>query len=168
MQPVPTSDIRGVLIAVTNGRLLLPNATVAEVITYSDPDPVEAAPHWLLGRVRWRGWRVPLLSFARLAGLSDREGERGSKVVVLKALSGHPRLPYFGLLTQGFPRLTTVSEAALTLDEDDGEALPLGALSRVSTRDDSAIIPDLAAIEQLIVDTLGIGSAADGPRRESA
>jgi len=160
MQPAATSDIRGVLIAVTNGKLLLPNATVAEVITYSDPDPVEGAPRWLLGRVRWRGWRIPLLSFARLAGLSDTEGERGSKVVVLKALSGHPRLPYFGLLTQGFPRLTTVSESALTLDEQANETLPLGALSSVSTRDDSAIIPDLAAIEQLIVDTLDIGSAA--------
>ncbi len=160
MQPAPTSDIRGVLIAVTNGRLLLPNATIAEVITYSDPDPVEGAPRWLLGRVRWRGWRVPIISFARLAGLSDREGERGSKVVVLKALSGHPRLPYFCLLTQGFPRLTTVSESALTLDEKAGDELPLGALSWVHTRDDSAIIPDLAAIEQLIVDTLGLSAAA--------
>jgi chemosensory pili system protein ChpC len=160
MQPVPTNDIRGVVIAVTNGRLLLPNAAIAEVITYSDPEPVEGAPRWLLGRVRWRGWRVPILSFARLAGLSDREGERGSKVVVLKALSGHPRLPYFCLLTQGFPRLTTVSPSALVLDEDADGDLPLGALSRVKTRDDSAIIPDLAAIEQLIVDTLGIGSQA--------
>ena len=113
MQTAPTSDIRGVVIAVTNGRLLLPNATIAEVITYSDPDPVEGAPRWLLGRVRWRGWRVPIISFARLAGLSDVEGERGSKVVVLKALSAHPRLPYFCLLTQGFPRLTTVTAAAL-------------------------------------------------------
>jgi len=165
MQPVPTSaapmsDIRGVVIAVTNGRLLLPNATIAEVITYSDPEAVEGAPRWLLGRVRWRGWKVPILSFARLAGLSEVEGERGSKVVVLKALSGHPRLPYFCLLTQGFPRLTTVSASALVLDESNPDDLPLGALARVRTRDDDAIIPDLAAIEQLIVDTLGLSAKA--------
>lgn len=160
MQPVPTSDIRGVVIAVTNGRLLLPNAAIAEVITYSEPDPVEGAPHWLLGRVRWRGWRVPIISFARLAGLSDREGERGSKVVVLKALSAHARLPYFCLLTQGFPRLTTVTAAALVLEDGGTDNLPPGALARVRTRDDSAIIPDLAAIEQLIVDTLDLTAPA--------
>jgi len=45
-------DIRGVLITVTQGRLLLPNASVAEVITYSEPEPVGDAPEWLLGRVR--------------------------------------------------------------------------------------------------------------------
>ena len=40
-------DIRGVLISVTQGRLLLPNASVAEVITYSEPEPVADAPDWL-------------------------------------------------------------------------------------------------------------------------
>ena len=159
MQTTASNDIRGVLIAVTHGKLLLPNATVSEVITYSEPDPVDDAPRWLMGRVRWRGWRIPLLSYARLAGLSDTEGERGSKVVVLKALSGHLRLPYFGLLTQGFPRLTTVRASELQIDSDDSP-LPLGALSRVKTRDDDALIPDLAAIEQLVVDALHLDQAA--------
>ncbi|MFA5683471.1 MAG: chemotaxis protein CheW [Lysobacteraceae bacterium] len=155
------SDIRGVLIAVANARLLLPNATVAEVITYSEPEPVDQAPGWLLGRVRWRGWRIPLLSFARLAGLSDREGERGSKVVVLKALSGHPRLPYFGLLTQGFPRLTTVARDALVAQEPiEGATQPLGVMMRVRLRDDEAVIPDLAEVEQQIVKALRLSIQA--------
>ena len=46
-------DIRGVLISVTGSRLLLPNASVAEVITYSEPEVLDNAPPWLLGRVRW-------------------------------------------------------------------------------------------------------------------
>ena len=37
-------DIRGVLISVTQGRLLLPNASVAEVITYSEPEMVPLIP----------------------------------------------------------------------------------------------------------------------------
>ena len=56
-------DIRGVLISVSQGRLLLPNASVAEVITFSEPEPVGNAPDWMLGQIRWRGWRLPLLSF---------------------------------------------------------------------------------------------------------
>jgi chemosensory pili system protein ChpC len=148
------ADIRGVAIAVTGGRLLLPNATIAEVITYSDPEPVPGAPGWLLGRIRWRGWKLPIVSFARMAGFSEVEGERGSKVAVLKALSGNPRLPYFAMLTQGFPRLTTVSAEALLIDAEAGESLPEGVLSQVTLRDEPASIPDLGRIEQLIADAL--------------
>jgi chemosensory pili system protein ChpC len=150
----PLSDIRGVTIAVTGGRLLLPNATIAEVITYSDPEPVVGAPPWLLGRIRWRGWKLPIVSFARMAGFSDTEGERGSKVAVLKALSGNPRLPYFAMLTQGFPRLTTVSADTLLIDADSGGELPEGVLSQVRLRDEPASIPDLSRIETLIGDVL--------------
>lgn len=149
----PQSDIRGVMIVVTKGRLLLPNATVAEVITYSEPEPVPNAPHWLMGRVRWRGWRIPMVSFARLAGYSDSEGERGSKVAVLKALTGNPRLPYFCMLTQGFPRLTTVSRDQL-VDTADDSILPPGVLMRVMLRDDEAVIPDLAQLESLLAQAL--------------
>lgn len=146
-------DIRGVTIAVTNGRLLLPNATVAEVITFSEPEPVDGAPDWLLGRIRWRGWRIPMLSFARLAGFSAQEGERGAKVAVLKALSGHPRLPYFCMITQGFPRLTTVSADAL-LERAEDTPLPSGVLMRVQLRDDEAVIPDLEDVEGRLVQAL--------------
>ena len=60
------TDIRGVLIQVAGARLLLPNATIAEVLSFADPEPVANAPDWLLGRIRWRGWQLPLLAFARL------------------------------------------------------------------------------------------------------
>lgn len=154
-----TPDIRGVMISVTGGRVLLPNATVAEVITYSEPELVPGAPAWLLGRIRWRGWRIPLLSFARMAGFSETEGERGSKVAVLKALSGQPRLPYFSMLTQGFPRLTTVSADALMLNAD-GQPMPDGVLAPVMLRDDEAVIPDLAQIEARLSEALGLTGAA--------
>jgi len=147
------NDIRGVMINVTNGRVLLPNATVSEVITFAVPEPVPNAPNWLLGRIRWRGWRLPLVSFARLAGYSDTEGELGAKVVVLKALGGNAKLPYFAMLTQGFPRLVTVSHDALA-ESGDGEEQAPGVLMPVMLRDDPAVVPDLAQIEQRISDAL--------------
>ena len=149
-------DIRGVTITVTGGRLMLPNANIAEIITFAEPEPVPAAPDWLLGRLRWRGWRLPLVSFSRLAGLARQESELGAKVAVLRALGGHPRLPYFCLLTQGFPRLTTVSSDAL-VRADEGE-LPPGALMRVLLRDEYSYIPDLIDIEQRLVDALQIAA----------
>ena len=147
------NDIRGVMITVTDGRVLLPNATVSEVITFALPEPVPNAPDWLLGRIRWRGWRLPLVSFARLAGYATQEGELGAKVVVLKALGGNPKLPYFAMLTQGFPRLVTVSADTLIVNADGDDFAP-GVLTPVLLRDDAAVIPDLGQIETLISEAL--------------
>ena len=151
-------DIRGVLIQVEGARLLLPNATIAEVLSYADPEPVADAPRWLLGRIRWRGWQLPLASFSRLAGIADEAGNLGSKVVVLKALGGDPRQPYVALLTKGFPRLVTVSPDALVADAGDGDvapdALPRGVLMRVLLNDELALLPDIDAIEGAIREAL--------------
>ena len=145
----PQRDIRGVLITVNQGRLLLPNASVAEVITFSDPEPVANAPDWMLGQIRWRGWRLPLLSFSRFAGWSNEEGQVGAKVVVLKALGGNPKLPYFAMLSQGFPRLVTVAHSALAESHSIKE-LPIGIHSMVTLNDDAAAVPDLMSLELLI------------------
>ncbi|HET9049544.1 MAG TPA: chemotaxis protein CheW [Chiayiivirga sp.] len=155
MSTAVSSDIRGVLINVTGSRALLPNATVAEVITYSPPDALPDAPAWMLGYIRWRGWRLPVVSYARMIGSASAEGEFGAKVVVLKFLGGNPRYSYFAMLAQGFPRLVTVSEQALiedvsVLDDDDPTPLPEGVLMKVYLNDDAAVIPDLAAIEQKV------------------
>ena len=146
-------DIRGVLIHVEGESLLLPNAAVAEVLSFSAPDPVAGAPDWLLGSIRWRGWQMPLVAFSRMAGIADEQGGLGSKVVVLKALGGNPKAPYFAVLTQGFPRLVTVPRDEL-LQHDDGEPLPDGVLARVTLREDSALVPDLARIEARIQEGL--------------
>jgi chemosensory pili system protein ChpC len=142
-------DIRGVLIAIGGGRLLLPNATIAEVLSFAPPEPITDAPDWLLGRLRWRGWQLPLIAFARLAGIAEEQGGLGSKVVVLKAMGGNPKSPYFALLTQGFPRLVTVSPQALLVDEDQSD-LPQGVHARVRLNEDNAFVPDLEAIEALV------------------
>ena len=153
MNTTPSHDIRGVLIQVAGGRLLLPNATIAEVLSYADPEPVADTPDWLLGRIRWRGWQLPLIAFSRLSGIADERGGLGSKVVVLKALGGDAKAPYFAILTQGFPRLVTVSRDALTIEELH-EPLPAGVQARVLLNEDAALLPDLVQVESLIAEAL--------------
>jgi chemosensory pili system protein ChpC len=140
-------DIRGLLITVAGGRLLLPNANVSEIITAATPEPVADAPPWLLGRVRWRGWRVPLVSFSLLSGIAERDGALNAKVTVLKSLTVQPRMPYIALLCLGFPRLTTVSPDML-VPNGEGQGVP-GVRMGVLVRDDPAWIPDLPAIEAM-------------------
>lgn len=146
-------EIRGVMIPVTNGRVLLPNATVAEVITYSNPERIPNAPEWLLGRQSWRGWRLPLFSFAILSGLAHEEGYLGARVAVLKALGGHAKMPFIALLAQGFPRLTTITPDLL-IPTGDENVHPPGVRAQVLVRDDQAVIPDLGQIEAMMAQAL--------------
>ena len=84
-------EIRGVMVPVTDGRVLLPNATVAEVISYTTPDPIAGAPAWLLGRLSWRGWRLPLVSLPILTGRLADESRMNARVAVLNVVGpdGH-------------------------------------------------------------------------------
>lgn len=154
--PLPR-EIRCVLVPVGNLRLLLPNATIAEVVTQSKPEPVADAPDWLLGRIAWRGWRVPLVSFTKLTGTEEGDAELSVRVAVLKALGGNPKLPFIAVLTQGFPRLTTLN-AELIIPTHDGSVLPPGVRAHVLVRDDVAMIPDLEWIE---AELLGLLSDAE-------
>jgi chemosensory pili system protein ChpC len=146
-------EIRGVMIPITGGRLLLPNATVAEVITLSTPEPVADAPEWLLGRVGWRGWRLPLLSFSTLANLAPEENALNSRVAVLKALGGNERMPFLAVVTQGFPRLTTLNQDVI-VPTDEGRPASPAVRAQVMVRDDWAVIPDMEAIEQMVAEAL--------------
>lgn len=150
----PEHDIRGVLIQIAGARLLLPNATIAEVLSFADPEPIVDAPDWLLGQIRWRGWQLPLIAFARLSGLvADEQGGLGSKVIVLKALGGDAKSPFFALLTQGFPRLVTVSRDALVA-EQEGEPLPTAVQARLMLNENDALLPDLEQVEASIGEAL--------------
>jgi chemosensory pili system protein ChpC len=155
-QPLPR-EIRCVLVPVGNLRLLLPNATVAEVITLPTAEHVDDAPEWVLGRIAWRGWRVPLISFTKLAGAQEADSELSVRVAVLKALGGNPKLPFIAVVTQGFPRLTTLN-AELIIPTHDGTPLPPGVKAEVLVRDDVAVIPDLEGIEAELAEMLELAS----------
>lgn len=146
-------EIRGVLVQAGDERVLLPNANVAEVLARAPVEPIDGAPAWLVGNIRWHGWQVPLVSFARLTGLGQDSVAAKSRVVVLKALGGSEELPYFALLTQSFPQLVSVPRDGLLADATE-EALPTGVQVRVLLGDEAALLPDLETIEILLGDAL--------------
>lgn len=153
MTQTVSGDIRAVLIQTEAARLLLPNALISEVLSYAAPEPVDNAPEWLLGSIPWRGWRLPLLAFAPLSGQGSEQGGLGHKVVVLKALGGVAAMPYFALLTKGFPRLVTVSRERLSAASVDEAPMP-GVRARVLFNDEPALIPDIDGIELALREAL--------------
>jgi chemosensory pili system protein ChpC len=142
-------EVRGVLIQAGSERVLLPNATVAEVMSRVSVEPVANAPKWLAGQLAWHGWSVPLLAFGRFTGLGEDSLGANNKVVVLKALGGNPDLPYFALLTHSFPQLIAVPRDGLLADASE-ENLPEGVHMRVLLGEQSAVLPDLEALEAAV------------------
>ncbi len=153
MSYASNDEVRGVLIQAGSERVLLPNATVAEVMSRVKVEPIPGAPAWMAGQIAWHGWNVPLLAFARFSGLGDEALVANNKVVVLKALGGNPELPYFALLTQTFPQLIAVPRDGLLADASE-ESLPQGVHMRVLLGEQSALLPDLDALEAAITQSM--------------
>lgn len=148
------TDIRGVLIPISETRLLLPNAAIAEVITFVSPDPVATRATWLLGKVNWRNYRLPLISIASFAGFVGRESLLNVKIAILKGLSGKAQVPYLAVLTQGFPKLMTIGPESVQVDTVTEKRAGIAMSVRLTSDESDAHIPDLDAIEAAVAQAL--------------
>jgi chemosensory pili system protein ChpC len=146
-------EIRGVMIQVGNDRLLLPNATVAEVLARVPVEPLAGTPDWLAGQIDWHGWTVPLVAFTRLAGLGEEKAGRNNRVIVLKGMGGDEAVPYLALQTASFPQLVSVPRDSLLADASE-EDLPRGVQMRVLLGDQGALLPDLEGVERMVGEAL--------------
>jgi len=148
---VPTStEIRGVFLPVADRQILLPNAAVAELIGYQEPEEDPAAPDWFLGHIPWRGKRIPLVSLERAVGRPDAVSQsKRVRIAVLNTLNGNADLPYIGLLSTGVARLARINAKTLAQDPEDDLESPL-VLESVRVDEVRAWIPDLDELEKLV------------------
>ena len=142
------AEIRSVIIPLTGMELLVPNATVAEVINYLEPQPLSDTPSWMLGTILWRGWQVPMISYAVLAEAAPAESTDRAKICVTKSLIGNARMPYFAILAQSFPRLTTI--AATDVVELSSETRPIAVAGRMVMDERELVVPDLDRLGHLV------------------
>ena len=130
--------------------VLLPNAAVAEVIPYSEPEILEDAPEWLIGYINWRERRVPLLMFE---AASDGEVGRlhsGCRIAVLNTLNGNSELPYIAIVMQGLPSLQIVRTN--TIQYADQPSMPRQSIKAyVNINGAEAIMPDIDDLESRLM-----------------
>jgi chemosensory pili system protein ChpC len=132
--------------------LLLPNAAVAEVLSFRFPTPIEDPPAWLLGNLEWRERLVPVVSVAAAGQAKEIALDRRARLAVCFTPSGNPSLPYLAFLAVEPPRLALLLAQSL----EPGPSAPdnpfvLHALSYV---DRPAWIPDFDAIERAVLEAL--------------
>lgn len=142
-------EIHCMLIPTDLETLLLPTSTMAEVIDFSPPEPMDSAPPWLLGQFEWESRQVPVFSFSALInGTEVAKVPEKAKIMILKSLSDSARVPYLGLLLGDLPRPLTIKENKLV--ETGDEKKSLGVYSRVTVDESEAIIPDLDRLTHLV------------------
>lgn len=154
MSKTVAKEVRSVLIPLNELQLLLPNAVIAEVIGYQQPEPVEAGmPEWLIGRFSWRGVIIPVISFEGMLG--DRvvlPGHRG-RIMVMNTLGQHQKLTHIGLAVQAIPSLVRVNANNVAPVNTEDEFNPL-IKQQVELDMNPATIPDLDEIERQVVNVV--------------
>ena len=143
-----TGTIHCLVVSVNGESILLPNAAVAEVVNYIDPEVVNDAPEWLLGLISWRERRLPLISFEKVSGSHQAYPGNGDRIVICNSLNGNRNVPYVGLVAQGIPHLMSVKEENLT---DAGQMSGRQCIAMtVQVASDNMLIPNLDEIESRI------------------
>lgn len=144
-------EVHCLFIPIKNELILLPNATVAEIISYSKPQPFSEAPPWLLGRIDWRERKIPLVAFEILSGIDAAEVHKDSRIVVLNTLNGNHELPYIAFFSQAIPHLMSINEKMIIDIEDDVNDHRHSILRHVVVNEDPAVIPDIDDIESRLI-----------------
>ena len=141
-------SVRSLFIPVVGGNLLVPNAAIAEIIQYTEPDGSGDHP-WMLGYLNWRDREVPLISYEVANGGELPLPKSSMRIAVLKSLTSNDDMPYLAILTQRIPRLATIYEESIELLDDEAE-LPDYGLQSVLANGEPAIVPDLPKLEALV------------------
>ncbi len=142
-------EIASLLIPLQGVQLLVPNVTVAEIVPVAQVEPAEGMPVWYLGTCLWREQRVPLVSFEAMNGDARAPLHSRARLAVFNTLGTHDELPFLAMVTQGLPRLARVNEEEISIIETDDKK-PVELL-HVAWAGEDAVIPDVAAMENLLL-----------------
>ena len=143
-------ELYGLLVPLTDERLIVPRACVAEVLTWQTPQPVADTPAWYLGDIKWNSRAVPVISFEALRGRPFPAPGTRTRIVIFVAISNQLGAGYFGVGTQGFPQLVRMNPDVIKADPDNGHAERGPVLCQVRMLNESPLIPDFDCVEQMI------------------
>ena len=146
----PDSDeLRGVYLPLEEGQLLLPNAAVAEVMSYREPTRIPETPDWFIGELEWRFQTIPVVSFEKALSLTESREGRRTKIAICNTLNGSSELPFIGIITKSMPRLVRVREDNIVKMKREGDLDSL-VLQEVLLQGEKALIPDLDRLEDMV------------------
>ena len=143
--------IKSIILTLKNELVVVPNAAVAEIISVQDVHQAEDSPRWLLGKARWRGVELPVVSYEAAGGDDAQAVKINTQVAVMYSANEDEdrKYPYIGLAMHGVPHVSTFSRDQIKTDENAAAEHPMVA-QRVRINGAAAGILDLFAIEEML------------------
>lgn len=149
---IPTTELYSLLIPLAGERLIVPRASVAEVVSYQRPDAMAGAPSWYLGTINWSGRTVPVVSFEGACGQAIPSAGGRTRIVVFYCLGQKVQSGVFGILTQGFPQLVRVNPDVVKADSTRTFPERMPVVCQVRMINETPLIPDLERLEEIIAE----------------
>lgn len=129
--------------------LLLPMASVAEVVLNVDITDAAEGAEWLHGWFDWRDIKLPLIAFEQLISGNKMVPEKDAKVLVLNTLGKGKGTDFYAILLQELPQPARVSAFdEIKILRNAGENAYVSM--KVEFEDRQAVIPDLEALERFV------------------
>jgi chemosensory pili system protein ChpC len=147
-------ELYSLLVPLSEDRLIVPRACVAEVVRFSQTEKLEGAHDWMLGTVNWNGRPLPVVSFEGALGKEPPIATGRTRIVVFYANTGQLKGGFFGILTQGFPQLVRVNRDVLKLESKDGWPDTAPVLCRVRMINEFPLIPNLEQLEAMLANEM--------------
>ncbi|WP_067582287.1 chemotaxis protein CheW [Endozoicomonas ascidiicola] len=136
-----------VLLPIQQRPLLIPAVCLAGNTDYIRPEDNYPELDWLLGDIRWRGEKVPVISFERMNKGRFTEFSATNRIAIINRTTKGSSYGFYGLVVQGIPQpLTIVKEELRNSAEEAG---PMEQ-HRVILKDIPASIPNLTLLEQAL------------------
>jgi len=111
-------QVKCIALKISEDTLLMPNASVAEIVQIKNIINVANKPGWMLGYLDWRGNSVPLISFETLGGVRMPSLATGNiKAAVLFSIGENKEIPYVAILMQDSPSIVHVTEDDILVNE---------------------------------------------------
>ena len=145
-----TEELYSLLVPLSEDRLIVPRACVAEVVRFTAPEQQEGAHDWMLGTINWNGRALPVVSFEGALGKAMPAPTGRTRIVVFYASTGQLKTGHFGILTQGFPQLVRVNKDVLKLESTDGWPEDAPVYCRVRMINEFPMIPNLQQLETML------------------
>jgi chemosensory pili system protein ChpC len=145
-------ELYSLLVPLSEDRLIIPRACVAEVVRYSHPDQIPGSKNWMLGNINWNGRELPVVSFEGAIGKEVPAVTGRTRIVVFYASTGQIKAGFFGVLTQGFPQLVRVNRDVLKLDSTEGWPDGAPVLCRVKMINEYPLVPHLEHLETMLAE----------------
>ena len=159
--------LRGLLLPLEDSSLVLPNSMVLHIMNKATVEPYADAPPWLLGAVSWQKRGVPTLLFEVAAGRRRAVVcATEPRLAIIKSLNYPDKIPCYALKMSATPHPVTLDEQNISTAESPKIGSPL-VHSQVSVGGEPAEVPNLDALEQMLINQLGLFTQGDPASRRA-